>query len=241
VTAGAYGRSPYDVLTLAFIFSVVRPAACDSPPPRVPLLPVLPARSEAHGHPADPINLVFLGSAAALDVAFRAAGWSRASPKSVGTLIQEAVAVLVSRPDAHAPVSTQHVAGRAQDATYELPGRTARARDHVRLWRAGGDGDAWAGAATQDIGILVNPFKGRLTHRVAPAVDDERDRIVAALLLEGCADLLGYVRLAGAVQTGHNATSQRFFTDGRAAVMRVHACPCATAGGAMDAAGMRSP
>src|SRR6266702_23937 len=135
------------------------------------------------------------------------------------------LAVLASRPDAHAPVSTQHVAGRAQDATYELPGRTARARDHVRLWRAGGDGDAWAGAATQDVGMLVNPFKLRITHRVAPAVDDERDRIVAALLLEGCADLLGYVRLAGAVRTGRNATSQPFFTDGRAAVMLVHDCP----------------
>jgi len=229
------------VLTLAFIYILVLSATSDSPPPRLPPLPALPARSEAHGRPADPINLVFLGSGADLDRAFRAAGWTRASPKSVGTLIQEAVAVLASRPDAHAPVSTQHVAGRAQDTTYERPGRTARARDHVRLWRAGGDGDAWAGAATQDVGMLVNPFKLRLTHRVAPAVDDERDRIVAALLLEGCADLLGYVRLAGAVRTGRNATSQPFFTDGRAAVMRVHSCPGATAGAATDGAGMRSP
>ena len=229
------------MLTLAFIYILVPSATSDSPPPRLPPLPALPARSEAHGRPADPINLVFLGSGADLDRAFRAAGWTRASPKSVGTLIQEAVAVLASRPDAHAPVSTQHVAGRAQDATYERPGRTARARDHVRLWRAGGDGDAWAGAATQDVGMLVNPFKLRLTHRVAPAVDDERDRIVAALLLEGCGDLLGYVRLAGAVRTGRNATSQPFFTDGRAAVMRVHPCPGATGGGATDAAGMRSP
>ncbi len=216
------------MLTLALILSLVRPAASDSPPPRLPLLPALPARSEAHRRPGDPINLVFLGSAADLDRAFRTAGWTRASRKSVGTLIQEAVAVLASRPDAHAPVSTQHVAGRAQDATYELPGRTARARDHVRLWRVVADGAAWVGAATQDIGILVNPFKGRLTHRIAPAVDDERDRIVAALLLEGCADLLGYVRLAGAVRTGRNATSQPFFGDGRAAVMRVHDCPAGT-------------
>jgi len=116
------------MVTLAFVYILVLQATSESPPPRVPSLPALPARSEAHGRPADPINLVFLGSAVDLDRAFRAAGWTRASPKSVGTLIQEAVAVLASRPDAHAPVSTQHVAGRAQDATYERPGRTARAR-----------------------------------------------------------------------------------------------------------------
>jgi hypothetical protein len=142
----------------------------------------------------------------------------------VGSLIKEGFAVLARRPDAHAPVSTQRMAGRAQDAAYELAGATARVRDHVRLWRAGTGDGFWAGAATQDIGMLVNPFKRRLTHRIAPALDDERDRIVAALRLEGCADLLGYVRLAGAVERGRNASSQPFFTDGRAAVMRVHDC-----------------
>ncbi len=172
MTAAALARSPSDVLTLACIFILARQATSDSLPP----LPALPARSEAHGRPADPINLVFLGSAADLDQAFRAAGWTRASHKSVGTLIEEAVAVLARRPDAHAPVSTQHVGGRAQDATYELPGPTPRARDHVRLWRAGGDGDAWAGAATQDVGILVNPFKGRLTQRDKSAVFHRRAR-----------------------------------------------------------------
>jgi len=209
------------MLPLAFIFALIGQATADSQPG----LSALPASSEAHGRPADPINLVFLGSAAALDEAFRTAGWSRASRKSLGTLIEEAVAVLARRRDAHAPVSTQHVAGRAQDAAYELPGPTPRTRDHVRLWRASADSVAWAGAATQDVGILVNPFKGRLTHRIAPALDDERDRIVAALRLEGCADLLGYVELAGAVRLGRNATGQRFFTDGRTAVLRVHKCP----------------
>jgi hypothetical protein len=203
------------------LFIIVRP---DSAAPRLPALPPLPPSSEAHGRAADPINIVFLGSAADLDQAFRSAGWTRASHKSFGSLMHEAFAVIARRPDAHAPVSTQRVEGRPQDAAYELPGPTARVRDHVRLWQVGRNENAWAGAATQDVGMLINPFKRRLTHRIAPALDDERDRIVAVLRLDGCADLLGYVRLAGAVDRGRNATSQRFFTDGRAAVMRVHDC-----------------
>lgn len=187
-------------------------------------LPPLPARSEAHGRAADPINLVFLGSAGDVEQAFRAAGWTRAAHKSVGSLLKEGFAVLARRPDAHAPVATQHIAGRAQDAAYELAGPTARVRDHVRLWGVGTGDATWAGAATQDVGMLLNPFKRRLTHRIAPALDDERDRIVASLRLAGCADLLGYLRLAGAVERGRNAANQPFFTDGRAAVMRVHRC-----------------
>jgi hypothetical protein len=221
VTDERLARSLHTVLPLALLFLIVRP---DSSPQRLPPLPPLPPSSEAHGRAADPLNIVFLGSAADLDQAFRAAGWTRASHKSFASLVHEAFAVLARRPDAHAPVSTQRVAGRPQDVAYELPGPTARVRDHVRLWQVGGNENAWAGAATQDVGMLVNPFKRRLTHRIAPALDDERDRIIAVLRLDGCADLLGYVRLAGAVQTGRNATSQRFFTDGRTAVMRVHGC-----------------
>jgi len=220
VTGERVVRSPATVLAFPFILVL----ALDSAPPRLPPLPPLPAASIAHGRAADPINIVFLGSAADLDQAFRAAGWTRASHKSFGSLMHEALAVLARRPDAHAPVSTQRVAGRPQDAAYELAGPTARIRDHVRVWQVGGNENAWAGAATQDVGMLVNPFKRRLTHRIAPALDDERDRIVAALRLQGCADLLGYVRLTGAVERGRNASSQRFFTDGRAAVMRVHRC-----------------
>ena len=221
MTAAALAWSHSAVLTLAFIFILAQP---DSVPPRLPPLPALPPSSEAHGRAADPINLVLLGSAADVDRAFRTAGWTRAAHKSVFSLIKEGFAILTRRPDAHAPVSTQHVAGRAQDAAYELPGPTARSRDHVRLWHADSANDTWAGAATKDVGMLINPFKRRLTHRIQPGLDDERDRIVALLRLEGCADLLGYVRLTGAVEQGRNATSQRFFTDGRAAVMRVHDC-----------------
>ena len=222
MTATPLARSPLTVLPLAFLFIIGRP---DSAPPRLPPLPPLPPRSEAHGRAADPINLVLLGGAADVEQAFRTVGWTRAAHKSVGSLIKEGFAVLARRPDAHAPVATQHVAGRVQDAAYELAGATARVRDHVRLWRVGAGDGTWAGAATQDVGMLLNPLKRRFTHRIAPAVDDERDRIVASLRLAGCADLLGYVRLTGAVERGRNAANQPFFTDGRAAVMRVHACP----------------
>ena len=80
------------------------------------------------------------------------------------------------------------------------------------------------GAATEDAGMKVNPFKGRFTHAIRPDIDTERDRIVQDLEATGCADLVDYVAMAGAVQHGRNYTGQQFVTDGRTAVISVRPC-----------------
>jgi hypothetical protein len=40
----------------------------------------------------------------------------------------------------------------------------------------------------------------------------------------GCADLVDYVAMKGAVRQGRNYTGQQFVTDGRTAVIRVRPC-----------------
>jgi hypothetical protein len=80
------------------------------------------------------------------------------------------------------------------------------------------------GAATEDAGMKVNPFKGRFTHAIRPDVDEERDRIVRELEATGCADLVDYVAVPGAVQHGRNYSGQKFVTDGRMAVINVRPC-----------------
>ena len=72
--------------------------------------------------------------------------------------------------------------------------------------------------------MKVNPFKGRFTHAIRPEIDQERDRIVLELEASGCADLVDYVALPGAVKHGRNYSGQRFVTDGRSAVIRVRPC-----------------
>ncbi len=205
--------------------------SCTSEPQQsvttVPNLGPLPARSEAKGGraTADPINLVLIGRAGAVDSAFRNAGWVSARRGSIGTVTAEIVRGLANEPDVGAPLSAQYLDGRRQDLAYELSGPNARYRHHVRLWLNDSLTLVWVAAATEDIGVKVNPFKGRFTHRIKPQVDQERDRIVEDLEATGCARLLDYVDIAGAVTQGRNYTGQRFVTDGRAAVLAIRSCP----------------
>ena len=190
-----------------------------------PALPDLIPRTETRkGHSVgDPINLIIEGSTEDVDAAFITAGWSAAHPPSLKALSKEAVAVIVGRPGGAAPVSTQYFEGRPQDLSYELPGPNARIRHHLRMWLVDTARGIWAGAANQDIGMLVKLFSFP-THRISPEIDVERDFIVRALEAGGCADLLDYVTIPDAPESGRNAAGQVFRTDGRAAVIRARPC-----------------
>lgn len=190
-----------------------------------PALPDLIPRTETKkGQPlGDPINLIIEGSPEDVDAAFIAAGWTAPHAPSFKALSKEAVAVIVGKPGGAAPVSTQYFEGRPQDLSYELPGPNARIRHHLRMWLVDTARGIWAGAANQDIGMLVKLLRFP-THRISPQIDDERDFIVRALEAGGCADLLDYVTIPDAPRSGRNAAGQVFHTDGRAAVIRARPC-----------------
>ncbi len=194
---------------------------------RVPSLPHFDPRTaddRAGQHPGDPINIVMFGSGAQIDSAFRAAGWVRAQAPSLRSLARGVTAAVVERSAVGAPVSTQYFDGRKQDMSWELSGPNARFRHHVRLWLLDDTTQTWVGAADQDIGLVVNPLHRTATHRIAPDMDNERDLVVRELEATGCANLLSYLELPGAVKAARNASHQRFFTDGRAAALRLRSC-----------------
>lgn len=202
---------------------------CEDPDTRAPsVLPELPTfapRSTTKSRlPGDPINLVLFGTATDLDSAFRRAGWVGPQRGTIRTVTKEIVAGLANREVVGAPMGSQYFDGRRQDAAYELSGPNTRYRHHVRVWHLDSLSTVWVGAANQDVGVKFNPFIGRFTHRIRPEVDDERDRIVVELEATGCADLIDFVAVPGAVPEGKNATGQRFVTDGRAALVLVRAC-----------------
>ncbi len=188
---------------------------------RPPDLPTFAARSESRrGVPWDPINLIFLGTRPALDQAFRSAGWIPARPRTVRSVLDEVLAALTSRPAIGAPVSTEYFSRRAQDGAYELAGPNARIRHHVRVWLLDSLSGLWVGAGTEDVGISLT----RHTHKINPDVDLERDGIVHDLEATGCADLMQYVRLPGAITRGRTPEGQDLVSDGRTAIVRVRAC-----------------
>jgi len=192
-----------------------------------PSVPPLPARaSDKRGtEGADPINLILEGTPDELDSALDRAGWLPARRSTFGALAAEAEAVVLAKRDSEAPMSHEYYLGRVEDLRFERASPTARARHHVRLWRADSAGTLWAAAATEDVGMLVSARRTTVTHRIAPEIDRERDLLVGELLAGGCAVFDGYVALPGAVKSGKGVAGQAFVTDGRAAVVRVVACP----------------
>ena len=191
-----------------------------------PVVPPLPPRAtDKQGRAgADPINLILLGSAAAVDTAFVRAGWMNARRSTFGALSRETEAIVMQSRDSAAPMSHEYYQGRVEDLRFERASPSARVRHHVRLWRADSSGTLWAGAATEDVGMLVSALRRTVTHRIAPDIDRERDLLVGDLLAGGCVDLDGYTTLPGAQRSGTAGARQPFVTDARVAVLRAVAC-----------------
>jgi hypothetical protein len=208
-----------------------RPGASTHALGAIPNLPTFQARTETkHGDlRGDPVNLVLLGSANDVADAFEKAGWLTPVRGSVRTVTREIFDGLSDRQAAAAPLSSQYFEGRRQDVAYELAGPNARYRHHARFWLLDNSAHLWIGAATKDVGVKVNPLKGRFTHRIDPDIDGERDRIVEELEATDCADLIDYAPVPGAAMHGRNASGQVFVTDGRAAVVRIRPCGSALA------------
>jgi len=175
----------------------------------------------------DQMNVVLLGDGRDIDNAFRRAGWVGPQKGSFGSVTHEIVAGITNHPAVGAPISTQYFQGRRQDLAYQLDGLTAKSRHHIRLWSLDDARTIWVATANEDAGFSVNPFKGRFTHHIRPAIDNERERVIKELEVTGCATLVDRVVVPGAVLEGKNASGQRFVTDGRTAVLAVHRCEAA--------------
>lgn len=195
-------------------------------PSDLPALPAVLPRSENRAGTVlgDPLNLVLMGPARDMDSAFQRAGWIRAKKASLLSVTEEVTAAIAARRATSAPVSTQYFEGRPQDVAYELPGPNARVRHHVRLWLSDSLAGVWVGAANKDVGVIFKPWEPQATHRIDPHIDRERDLIVHDLEASGCADLLDYRTLPGAVTEARNVSGQKIVSDGRTAVVRVRQC-----------------
>lgn len=192
----------------------------------LPALPQFVPRSENRKGTVlgDPVNLLLLGTARAIDSAFGRAGWVAAHKPSVLAVTKEVTAAIASRPAVSAPVSTQYFEGRPQDLAYELAGPNVRIRHHIRIWLLDTLALVWVAAANMDVGVIFKPWKPQATHRIDPHIDVERDNIVRDLEASGCGDLVDYLTLPGAITEGRNVSGQKVESDGRAAVVRLRQC-----------------
>ncbi|WP_088255454.1 LssY C-terminal domain-containing protein [Fimbriiglobus ruber] len=190
---------------------IVSPSGPTTPAP----FPTLTTTKD--GRAGDPINLRLVGTKNELVAAFCAAGWSPADRTNVRSAVRIGASVVLNRPYPQAPVSDLYLFGRVQDVAVEREvGGSARSRHHARFWEAGCTADGrsiWVGAGTFDARVGRSPATGKITHRIAPDVDTERDTVLADL---GRAGRLSAARLAprDGPFDGKNGEGDCYYTDG---------------------------
>lgn len=175
------------------------------------------------GHQGDAVNVAFIGSEEDLHRTLAAAGWYTADPITLETSLRIAADCVLQKPYAHAPVSDLYVWGRKQDAAFEQPlGKSPNQRHHVRFWQSQ-DRDSrgrplWLGAATFDQRVEISRKTGGFTHKISPAIDQERDKLLVDSITASALDGYYWVDDFHREPNGTNGGGDPYYTDRRLAV-----------------------
>ncbi|MBP6859710.1 MAG: LssY C-terminal domain-containing protein [Candidatus Magasanikbacteria bacterium] len=152
---------------------------------------------------ADPVNIIFTGTARELCSAFADIGWHQADPLNLKSAWKMINGVALNKPYAQAPFSRQYLFGRTQDFEFQQAiGNSPRKRHHIRFWAANIDPQTelgnlrywikkhpvdpttstiWVGAGTEDMGLGIKKLTYQISHRTNKEVDTERDYIIDSL------------------------------------------------------------
>jgi hypothetical protein len=175
--------------------------------------------STAQGIPGDAINVGLIGAREDVVSAFHAAGWYPADPITLKSSLEIIGSVLFDRAYKDAPVSPLYFDGRREDLAFEKAvGTSADRRQHVRLWKvlqSGVDGrSVWLGSASFDSGVTLSRDTGQVTHKIAPNIDQERDRLIGDLDRARMLMDVFQVKGVGPTLNGRNGEGDPYYTDG---------------------------
>ncbi|MHB8654933.1 MAG: LssY C-terminal domain-containing protein [Terriglobia bacterium] len=172
---------------------------------------------DGQGRAGDMINLLFIAKPDDLQRIFALAGWVKVDKLNLS---------IISRLLWHRnhyirlPMATFFVFGRAQDYSYALPDPTAivTRRHHLRIWKTDyqmNGSPVWAVSATHDVAIEILMRKLRISHRIDPNVDAEREFIARNLMETHLVTQVEYVTSAFPVFQAHTASGEAYHSDSR--------------------------
>jgi hypothetical protein len=228
----AVNQSSFDRATGSFHMVIERAAApaVTKVDVKVPSLPQsridqLPRRvADPDGSAGDRVNFVVVGSQEKVQAALKNMGWVMVDRTKQDTIIRGALATLSKQAYVTLPMSELMLFGRAQDFGYAQadPLMVVAARHHFRLWKAPFDLEGqpvWAGAGTHDIGFDRDQRNGKITHKIDPDVDKERDYIADSFRQSGMAAKVDYLTPTNPITRARTAHGQEFTSDGRTAII----------------------
>ena len=185
------------------------------------MLEKIPRRvSDAQGTEGDLTNFVVIGAKDKVQAALKAAGWVVVDKDSKQALLASILASLNKQAYVTMPMSELMLFGRGQDFGYAQgdPLTVVAARHHFRIWKAPFDlegREVWVGAGTHDIGFDRDQRNNKVTHKIDPDVDQERDYIGQSMSESGLVLKLDYMTAAGAIKSAKTAHGEEFHSDGR--------------------------
>lgn len=188
-------------------------------------LQAMPRRvNDEFKNPGDMVNFMLIGSEKQVQDALTAANWHVADT-STPNAVTKAILMATQKEDyLQMPMSQLYLFGRVQDFGYEMaePYAMVASRHHFRIWKTTATYNGqpiWAGAGTHDIGFEKDQRNGKVTHKIDPAVDGERDNVGQSLLQAGQVRMLSYFTPSDPVLESKNATGGGFHSDGRVLVI----------------------
>jgi len=189
------------------------------------LLDQIPTRvTDAGGNLGDRVNFLIIGSEEKVKQALQDAGWVQVNRTVKDAFIHGALATFSKQAYTQLPMSELRLFDRPQDFGFAHadPLVVVAARHHFRIWKAPFQVQGqtlWVGAGTHDIGLEKDQRNGKLTHKIDPDTDKEREYIGSSLQETGEVAKLLYMTPSRPITDAKTATGGSFHSDGRTLVI----------------------
>jgi len=194
-----------------------------------PLFSKMPRRiGDRAGDPGDMVNLLIIGSEAAMQKAFTTAGWVKVDTDVKDTFLHGLMVSMSKESYLTMPMSPLYLFGRQQDYgwAHAEPIQVVASRNHLRIWKAPFPVNGqvlWVGAATHDIGFEKDQRNNGLTHKIDPDIDLERNYVEKTLTSTGLVSEVTHYLPDNPMKEAKTATGGSFHSDGHVLVLKLSA------------------
>ena len=181
---------------------------------------------DKEGHPGDMVNFLIIGSEAAMQHVFTAAGWVKVDADVKDTVLHGVIGSLSKESYLTMPMSPLYLFGRSQDYgwAHAEPISVVASRNHLRIWKApfqvNGE-PLWVGAATHDIGFERDQRNNGITHKIDPDIDLERDYVEKTLTSTGLITQITHFLPDSPMKEAQTATGGTFHSNGQVLVLKL--------------------
>lgn len=195
------------------------------PPITEEILAQIPRRVvDPDGTEGDRVNFLILGGEDQVKKALLDMGWVVVDRSVKETILRGALGTFSKQAYLTIPMSELRMFGRGQDYgfAHSDPVSTVAERHHFRIWKAPFTVDGWTlwvGAGTHDVGFDKDQRNGKITHKIDPDTDKEREFIGESLRNSGQVVKSDYVTPKDTVTKAKTAHGQEYFSDGRILVL----------------------